>query len=92
MPKDSRYRNAQKLILAGLIKNLSDLLDAIDKTPLARDIYTSPERFNKLILKPELFTFEDCFKIAVLLEVDEKKIVEIVYDSWKAKQKPRKVR
>lgn len=87
MPKDSRYRNAQKLILAGLIKNLPELLDAIDKTPLAKSIHTSPERFNKLIHAPELFKFEDCYAIAKLLEVDEASIIAIVHETWKGKQK-----
>lgn len=89
MQKDSRYRHAQKLILAGLIKNLQDLLDAVDKTPLARDIHTSPERFNKLIHQPGLFTFDDCFKIANLLEVDGDLIIDLIRAEFKAKKRKR---
>ena len=90
MPKDSRYRNAQKLILAGLIKNLADLLDAVSKTPLARDMHTAPSRLNKLINQPELFTFEDCYKIAAILEVDSDKIIDLIRDETKPKKGRRK--
>ena len=41
MPKDARYRTAQKLILAGMVKSLADLFDIVDKTPLARDMHTA---------------------------------------------------
>ena len=88
MPKDSRYRTAQKLILGGLIKNLGDLFDAIDKTPLARDMHTAPSRLTKLIHNPTLFTFDDCYKIAAILEVDEDRIIELV----RAEIKPRRSR
>jgi plasmid maintenance system antidote protein VapI len=90
MPKDSRYRNAQKLILAGLIKNLADLLDAVSKTPLARDMHTAPSRLNKLINQPELFTFEDCYKIAAILEVDPDKIIDLIRDETRPKKGRRK--
>ena len=86
MPKDARYRNAQKLILAGLIKNLADLLDAVSKTPLARDMHTAPSRLTKLINQPELFTFEDCYKIAAILEVDPDKIIDLIRDETRPKR------
>jgi len=86
MPKDSRYRTAQKLILGGLIKNLGDLFDAIDKTPLARDMHTAPSRLTKLIHNPALFTFEDCYRIAAILEVDEARIIELVHSESKPKK------
>jgi plasmid maintenance system antidote protein VapI len=90
MPKDSRYRNAQKLILAGLINNLADLLDAVSKTPLARDMHTAPSRLTKLINQPELFTFEDCYKIAAILEVDPDKIIDLIRDETRPKKGRRK--
>jgi plasmid maintenance system antidote protein VapI len=86
MPKDARYRTAQKLILAGLIKSLADLFDTVDKTPLARDIHTAPARLTKLINNPALFTFDDCYKIAALLEVDDDKIIDLVRAESKGKK------
>jgi hypothetical protein len=91
MAKESNYRTAQKLILAGHIKSLSDLLDAVDKTPLAIDIHTAPSRLSKLIETPALFTFQDCYRIADLLEVDRKIIVDLIYqESVPSKKQKRK--
>lgn len=90
MLKDSRCRNAQKLILGGFIKNLRELLDAVDKTPLALDMHTSPVRLNKLINRPELFTFEDCYKIAEILEVDPDRIIDLVREESRPKKGRRK--
>ena len=90
MPKDARYNTAQKLILGGYIKTFSELLDAVDKTPLAVDIKTAPSRLNKLINKPQLFTFQDCYRIAALLEVDERKIIDLVFEEWKQGRKGKK--
>jgi hypothetical protein len=90
MPKDSRYRNAQKLILSGLIKSLADLFDAIDKTPLARDMHTAPARLTKLIQNPGLFTFDDCYKIAAILEVDADKIIDLIREESRPRKGRRK--
>lgn len=89
MPNDPRYRTAQKLISGGLIKSLADLFDTVDKTPLAKDMHTAPARLSKLILNPALFTFEDCYKIAALLEVDEEKIVDLIHNESRPKKSKR---
>ena len=86
MPKDARYRTAQKLFLAGQVKSLADLFDILDKTPLAKDMHTAPARLSKLLNNPALFTFEDCYKIAVLLEVDDDKIVELIHSESRPKK------
>ena len=90
MPKDARYRTAQKLILAGMIHSLAELLDVVDKTPLARDMHTAPARLTKLINSPALFTFEDCYKIAALLEVDDDKVIALIHAESKPKKGRRK--
>ncbi len=86
MPKDARYRTAQKLFLANQIKNLRDLFDIVDKTPLARDMHTAPARLSKLINNPALFTFDDCYKIAALLEVDDDKVIDLIRAESKGKR------
>jgi len=90
MPKDARYRTAQKLFLANQIKSLRDLFDIVDKTPLARDMHTAPARLSKLINNPALFTFDDCYKIAALLEVDDDKIIDLIRTESKSKKGRRK--
>jgi hypothetical protein len=90
MAKESNYRTAQKLILAGHIKSLAELLDAVDKTPLARDIHTAPSRLSKLIEAPALFTFKDCYDIADLLGVDRRFIVDLITKESIAVKKSKK--
>lgn len=86
MPKDARYRTAQKLFLANQVKSLRDLFDIVDKTPLARDMHTAPARLSKLINNPALFTFDDCYKIAALLEVDDDKVIDLIRAESKGKK------
>jgi hypothetical protein len=53
-------------------------------------MHTAPSRLNKLINKPELFTFEDCYKIAAILEVDPDKIIDLIRDETRPKKGRRK--
>lgn len=82
MEMDPRYKTVRILLTEGHIKNLSQLLEEADKTPLARDIKTSPERFNKLIENPALFMLGDIYSMARVIGVEEKKIFEIVHAEW----------
>lgn len=90
MAVDPRYKTAQKLILAGGITTLSELMDIIDKTPLAKALKTSPGRLNKLLDNPALFLFQDAYNIAALIGVDEKLIVDIVFQQYAVDKKGRK--
>jgi hypothetical protein len=90
MTTASRYRNAQKLILGGFIKSVADLFDAVPKTTMARDIHTAPSRLTKLINNPVLFTFDDCYKIAAILEVDADKIIDLIREETRPKKGRRK--
>jgi hypothetical protein len=90
MAKDARYNTIQKLIQGGLVKNLTEFFDAVDPTPLAIAIHTAPKRMSKLKTQPELFTFQDCYRIADLLGVEESKIIELVHEEWRQRKRPKK--
>lgn len=90
MPQDSQYITAKKLISGGYIKTLSELLDTIAPTRLAKDMGTHATRMTKILENPELFQFKDAYKIAALLEVDEKLIVDIIHNSWAQKKKKKR--
>lgn len=74
------FSTAKKLILSGDIKNLSDLLAIVKKTPLAKAMKTGPIRLNTLISNPTLFTFDDAYKIAEILGVEKGRIVMIIHN------------
>jgi hypothetical protein len=90
MPKSRGLNIAKKLILSGDITNLTELLEVIDKTPLAREMKTSPERLNKLLDNPALFLFQDAYNIAALIGVDEKLILDIVHNQYIIGRKSKK--
>ena len=48
---------------------------------------TSPERLNKLLANPLLFTFQDCNVIAGLIGVDDKVIIDLVHADIVLKRK-----
>ena len=79
MAKPKGTNIAKKLFLSGDIKTLADLLEVIEPTPLSRSIGTSPARFNKLIANPALFTFQDLYAIADLIEVDRKLVADLLF-------------
>lgn len=90
MSNDSAYSTAKKLISGGYIKTLTELVDVVPKTRLARDMKTSPERFNNLLANPELFMFKDAYKIAELVGVDRKLILDLVHNQAEAQSKGRR--
>ena len=78
MVKDKRYNTVKKLILANALGSFSEMLDTLPKTTLARDLGMHHQTFSKLIANPAKFTFEDAFRIANLIEVDQMAIVNLI--------------
>jgi plasmid maintenance system antidote protein VapI len=95
MINEPPFSTAKKLILSGDMKTLAELLVIIKKTPLAKAMGTGPQRLNRLVDNPKLFTFEDAYIIAELLGVDEKAVVDIIHaqyllDKKAPKKRPKK--
>ena len=90
MINEPPFSTARKLILSGQIKDLSELLETIKKTTLAKAMKTGPERFNKLIDNTELFLFKDAYTIAELIGVDEKAILDLIHNQYVTNKKARK--
>lgn len=87
MPHD-KYLSVKMLIQAGKIKTLPDLLGAVDKTPFARDVRTTPERFSRVLRNPSLWRLADIYNIARLIDVDDKVIFDIIYPEILRKKEP----
>jgi len=79
MTKDRRYSIAKKLILSGDLKTLQDLVEVVPKTVIAKDLGTHLQTFSKMLSQPDLFTFRIAYRIAALLEADEKAVIEIIH-------------
>ena len=79
MTKDRRYSIAKKLILSGDLKTLQDLVEVVPKTVIAKDLGTHLQTFSKMLSQPDLFTFRTAYRIAALLDVDDKAVMEIIH-------------
>jgi hypothetical protein len=87
MTKDRRYKTINQLISSGHIKTLVELFDTIPKSVVARDLGVSLDRFTKMIHEVERFSIKNLFKLAVLIEIDELLILELVYKQHKTGKK-----
>lgn len=90
MAKDRRYNTVKNLILGGYIKTLIEIFDTLPKSVVAKDLGISLDRFTKMINDVERFSVRNLFRIAALLEVDEKSILNLVYNQFSDKKKAKK--
>jgi hypothetical protein len=86
MPDASPYIIAKELILAGKLRSLDELTLIIKKTNLANDVGIGPKRLNRLLDNPGLFTIEDAYKIATLIGVTGKQILDVLNAEYLSKQ------
>jgi hypothetical protein len=90
MPEASPYNIAKELILAGKLKSLDELMLIIKKTNLANDAHIGPKRLNRLLSNPGLFTVEDTHKIAALIGVPAKPLLDLISAEYTAKSKKKR--
>jgi len=72
------------------MKSLEELMLIIKKTNLANDAHIGPKRLNRLLLNPGLFTIEDAHKIADLVGVTGKHILDLLDAEYILRQKSKK--
>jgi hypothetical protein len=90
MAKDKRYNTVKNLIAAGYIKSFSEILETVPKTVVAHDLGMHHQTFAKLIKCPEKFVFKDAFRIASLIEVDDRDIINLIYNQYTIHKKLKK--
>ena len=84
MPRDERYKNVKNLIESGNIKSFREIFDSkvIPKTVVAKDLGMHHQTFGKLLAHPEHLTYKDSFRIAALIDTDEKAIMNLIYNQY----------
>ena len=87
MAKDPRYEMVNKLITSSNINSFSEILVIVPKTVVARDLGIHHITFNKLIKYPERFTLKNIYRIASLIEIDKKKMIDLFYNETSADKK-----
>lgn len=87
MTKDKRYNTVKNLISGGHIKTFSEIFDTLPKSVVYRDLGMNNTRFNALLADVQLFVLKDVFRIASLIGVDEKQILEILLQEYNNQKK-----
>jgi hypothetical protein len=90
MAKDKRYGTVKKLIESGYIDSFSGILETIPKTNVARDLGMHHQTFDKLLKSPDRFAFKDAIRIASLIEVEDMKIINLIYNQYVIDKKPKR--
>jgi hypothetical protein len=68
------------------------MFPTIPKSVMAKDLGISSDRFNNMIEDVQKFGVKTLFKMSALIEVDEKKIFDLVYNQYQADKKTKKKR
>ena len=76
--KDKRYNTIKVLIETKNINQLSDIFDTLHKTVLAKDIGMNYGRFLRKSNSLELFDLKEIYKIADLIDVDRRLLLDII--------------
>ena len=92
--KDRRYITVRKLILSGYINSFIEIFDTLPKSILARDLRMNNNRFTRLMNNVQQFTLKEVFTISEILEVEETKMLQLIFndhEQYKKEQSKRRI-
>ena len=90
MAKDKRYTTVKNLISGGFINSFPEIFDTIPKSVVYKDLGMNSTRFTSLLNNVDLFILKDIFRIANLIEIDEKIILDLIYAHYTQTRKAKK--
>lgn len=83
MPKDKRYTTVKNLISGGYIKSFREIFDTIPKSVVYKDLGINSVRFNDLLDNVDHFVLKDIFRIGTLIGIDEKVILDLLFEQYR---------
>ncbi len=87
MTKDKRYKTVKNLITDGHIKSFDEIFDTLPKSIVYKDLGMNNNRFNFLLENIDHFDLKDIFRIAALIEIDEKVLLDLTYKQYQLNKK-----
>ena len=90
MTKDKRYTLVKNQISGGYIKTFREIFDIIPKTVVGKDLKSHNVRFGNMLNDTTLLELGDLYRIAALIDVDEKIILDLAHAQYLADKKTRK--
>lgn len=89
MTKDKRYVTVKNLISGGYITSFGEIFDTIPKSVIYKDLGMNSIRFRSLMENVDEFLVRDLFRIAGLIGIDEKTILELMLNQFLKDRKSR---
>jgi hypothetical protein len=74
------------------VKTFREIFDTLPKSVLGKDMGFSNSRITDLISNVNRFRLDEIFKIAALIEVDEKVLIDLIYNQYAIDKKSKKRR
>lgn len=90
MTKDPRYKTLKIMIETGNIKAFEEMFNVVPKTVVATDLGINYGRFLDKLNSLQDFSLKELFKLADLIEVDNKAVVNIVLNDVERKKRRKK--
>lgn len=87
MTKDKRYQTVKHLISSGYIKTFTEIFDTIPKSVVYKDLGMNSVRFNTLLRNVDKFMLKDLFRIAALIEIEERVMLELILGDHETQRK-----
>jgi hypothetical protein len=82
MANEKRYTVVKNQILGGYLKTLREVFDIVPKTVVAKDMKIHNMRFADLIDNVQLFKLDEIYRLAALIGIDEKPLLDIVHAQY----------
>ena len=82
MEKDKRYKTVKLLIEDGHITQFNQIFEYVPKSKVASDLGTNYNRLTRLISHVDQFVLRDLFMLSKFIEIDGKKIFDLVYTQY----------
>ncbi len=92
MAKDLRYKTLRVMIETGNTQSLVEVFNIIPKTVIAADLGINYTRFLSRLRKPDEFTLNELIRLASLIEVENKVLLNLVLAEIEGKKAGRKKR
>jgi hypothetical protein len=87
MTKDKRYTLVKNQISGGYVKTFREIFEIIPKTVVSKDLKIHNLRFGNMLNDMARFELGDLYRIAALIEVDEKIILDLAHAQYLADKK-----
>lgn len=78
IPKDRRFKTVNNLIAGGYITTFREIFDTLPRSVMAKHLGKNNIAFSKRIDNPDEFTLNEITRMAAILEVEERVMLDLV--------------